>query len=435
MKGQQEAFDHNLARSLDDLVRTGDKDATVRRHPEQAELLETAARLTSYYAWIPEPPTDLSKGRARVLQAAAQQRPPVDVKRKTFWGQRGKRWWNWRFAFRLMAVVLILLLTIMPVGTRVVWAANESIPGQPLYKVKLTTEDLHFTSIDDPELKVMLALAFTDERIDEFQELLARQRPIPDAALERMQLLARYTLESAAWTSDTAINTMLEFIIRRTQVQVERLESLKGYAADDLRGELAQAQVICMQSRMVALIALDKPQAFQAVYRVGRPERIPLPAMEPLPTGDMAPTSEDDEDLLNVTVAAEPTLKPVVEPSAAAVTGEARTHTPDPTFTASPEPTLEAMTARISPTLTLTPTFTPTISLPTVAAASKTPESDDSGQGNDNNGNTGSGSEPDAHPGGHPETPPGLVDKPAQPPGQDNRPPDAPGQDKPKKNK
>ncbi len=67
-----------LEHCLQEVARIGDIEAVLRRYPQYASqlrpLLEMAMTVGCYYATVPEPPSGLATGRARLLATAAQQR-------------------------------------------------------------------------------------------------------------------------------------------------------------------------------------------------------------------------------------------------------------------------------------------------------------------------------------------------------------------------
>lgn len=70
------------------------------------------------------------RGRARVLQRAAELRESKRVPRKR----------TWIFAYRPVAITLMLLIFLLS-GTGLVRASTTSLPGDNLYPVKRTWED------------------------------------------------------------------------------------------------------------------------------------------------------------------------------------------------------------------------------------------------------------------------------------------------------
>lgn len=104
------------------------------------------------------------RGRAKVLQRAAEMRESKRAPRKR----------TWVFAFRPIAITLMLVVFLLS-GTNLVRASSTALPGDNLYSVKRTWED--FTLIFKSGMaREDLELTYETERVEEIQELLAEGR-------------------------------------------------------------------------------------------------------------------------------------------------------------------------------------------------------------------------------------------------------------------
>jgi hypothetical protein len=121
--------------------------------------------------------------------------------------------WSLRSALSLLFIVLSL---VSPV--RVIVAAQESLPGDQLYRVKRAEEHILLTSL--PRYKQRdLRLALLERRIMEVEQLLASSSPVPDEALEELISLFRtMSLAPMLWKSSDDAATLV--------ATLERYESL-----------------------------------------------------------------------------------------------------------------------------------------------------------------------------------------------------------------
>ncbi len=287
-----------LDRCLQGLERGADWEGILQRYPGQAEavrsLLETATQVQRYYEPVPEPPGGLAAGRARVLRVAAT--AAEQAKARSSVPQRSGRRAPWRLnvsrALRWVGAALLVLLALVPLAPRIAHAASQSVPGGALYGIKLTSEDFHFASVADPELRVVLSLALMDERVEELKTLAVKRKPIPSVVLSRMTELSEQALDAAAATSDTAMPGSLEFIAHRTEIQADALVGLMAYANAKQHGDLLQAQAICWRTHQVAVMALSAPRAFRQMYQgEDRGEDLALPV-----GGDLGALDRPGED-------------------------------------------------------------------------------------------------------------------------------------------
>ena len=149
-------------------VETGaDVESVLKRYPQMADelrpIFETSLQAQSLA--VPSVPEDaMRRGRARVLQHAAEMRESTIKPRKS------------RFSFARLATSLVLALIFILSGTGLVRASNRAIPGDNLYPVKRTWEDMRLLLIFSPEGREELEDAFEQERLHEVDELLAEGR-------------------------------------------------------------------------------------------------------------------------------------------------------------------------------------------------------------------------------------------------------------------
>lgn len=271
-----------LTESLEQLRKTGDVAATLRHHPEKAEtlqpLLETAQQLNAHYVDVPRPPASLREGRARVLAFAATQRAmQVKPSRR---GAGAKRQVSpfWRLAGILTALALVLI----PLRGPLVSAARTTLPGNPLYTLKLSSEDQLFASMNEAEVKVVLAVSLAQERVDEVSALVEKKQEIPADVLYRADYMLRTALMSAAWAPETMMPNMLSYIIHQTRQQSQQLELLKMQATLQNLGKVGDMQTLLLKTQIIAMVAQENPETFREAYQAGTPEKMPLPSGGPL---------------------------------------------------------------------------------------------------------------------------------------------------------
>ena len=116
---------------------------------------------------IPEVPEKaLQRGKAKVLQHAARMRKSAP---------KGRSRWS-MFAFPRLATALAIALVFLFSGTGLVHASSGALPGDNLYPVKRTWEDVRLLFTINPENREELEIEFEDERLHEVNELLVEGR-------------------------------------------------------------------------------------------------------------------------------------------------------------------------------------------------------------------------------------------------------------------
>jgi len=312
MKERQ--FEQIFERCLQEVTRTGNTEAVLRRYPQHADdlrpLLEIALATSRAYADVPEPPARLAVGRTRLLETAAQLRERTQATSTSTTRKETKPKMKLIFATKLIGAVLAAVVGIATIGGGATLAASDSLPGDLLYPVKLAGEDLRLSMASAPESQVQLALQFADERIAELEGLLERELPVPETVVARMERNIVRAMNQAAWASQEDMPGLLQRIARRTQVQTQTLEQLQTKAQTQNQAQLQNAQRVCQQAQEEAQTGLGDPQTFRLRYqhRTSMPEDVTPPeppTREPQNGGgngdpdpqEPARPDEDDQDM------------------------------------------------------------------------------------------------------------------------------------------
>lgn len=86
--------------------------------------------------------------------------------------------------------VAAVLLAVIFAGGGIAMASQESLPGEPLYPVKILSEDIRYSITLKPEDKAKLHATFAVKRVDEIKEILSKKGVEPkglDQAISRLQ--------------------------------------------------------------------------------------------------------------------------------------------------------------------------------------------------------------------------------------------------------
>jgi hypothetical protein len=155
---------------LNALEAGADLGSVLKRFPDlQDELrpLLEAAQKAKTMAISEVPEKALRGGKMRVLQHVAELR---EGKRKQ------RRRWS-MFAFPRLATSLAIALIFLLSGTGLVSASSGALPGDSLYPVKRTWEDVRLALVVNPTSREHLEDQYEQERLHEVDELLVEKRP------------------------------------------------------------------------------------------------------------------------------------------------------------------------------------------------------------------------------------------------------------------
>lgn len=346
-------FDEALQICLD-LIRGGREtiESVVALYPEFADelrsQLEVATWLTSASSALDPRPGFVSASRRRLV-ARIQQENRSPVPPPLSWSEQIRQFFS---AQRLapIAFVLVLMLGLFVSGA-VVSASQKAIPGDDLYSIKLTLEQIALATSLDDKSDAELQIQMVENRFSELQSLIVEQRY--DEVVESVQ-------ESAVQVSKT-----LEII--------QKVSEEDNFLAIDLAMQLDG--ILKQQTYVLSVLSRNAPSNVSPnFYRVWVASELvkktvsdiagvvpPAPAPPPTAIPTVAPTS---------TSRPKPTLAPTQPPAPTATntrvppTPVPPTDTPLPTKPPVQPTDTPAPTNTPVPTNTPNPTATPTATNP-----------------------------------------------------------------------
>src|SRR3972149_6629890 len=155
---------------LRDIEQGADIETVLFRHPDLADelrpILEASENAKSMA--VPDPSTDmLRRNRTKLLQHAAGMR---EAKARS----ASRRIWS--VSLRRVAVTLVVVAILFASGTGLVRAASTTLPGDNLYPVKRTWEDVLLLFTFNVQQREALEIEHENKRLEELNELFAEGR-------------------------------------------------------------------------------------------------------------------------------------------------------------------------------------------------------------------------------------------------------------------
>lgn len=242
-------------------------------------------------------PEAAARGRANFLQQATVLGASVPRKAERRHNvfsplfQRKER----RLMNALIAVVLAIAVFFGGTGATV-YAAQDSLPDQNLYPVKLWSEDSLLSLTDSPLTRLNYILDFSDRRIAELAGLLSNGSPIPERVMTRLQDELEQVLELAASLDDPQMAQELEQIRLRAEAQLQTVTALISGAPDSSRPALVEARLRIQEQLQLAAMGQADPQGFRLQVRQRQRNRGGSGGQTPVPgnglqgTGTQNPT-------------------------------------------------------------------------------------------------------------------------------------------------
>jgi|GEM_PF-2206473 len=227
-------------------------------------------------------------------------------------------------------------------------AAAQSLPGSPLYPVKLATEETRLQLANNAAAEALLHLNFAQERVDEMVQLAQNGKPVDETTITRWQKHVNTALQLAKNSPDAAQQAILTRAQETLQLQQQKLAEIQ--AKNAAQQALQQAQMDIEQAQEEVQNALQNAHQHQEQHQNGMPvSPIATPTEMPteMPHPTEMPTAMPHPTEMMPTAMPHPTEMPTVMPHPT----EMPTAMPHPTEmpTAMPHPT-EMPTAMPHPT-------------------------------------------------------------------------------------
>jgi hypothetical protein len=205
-----------------------------------ASLVEVARRASVLAAHPPPPPHRLAPGRQRFLAEAARLRNPSTNRRKV----------------RIrMATIPSTVLTALMLVFGLLFSAGQvtaaSLPGDPLYGIKLMAEEVRMASVAAPVSKAELTRARAEQRMDEVALLLQAGEVVNEATSLRAQEHLRAALQTAAQLHTQQATRALQ----RLEEGIQLRQRIMGPLADE--GPDTPVQRLLREMERVRLHACD----------------------------------------------------------------------------------------------------------------------------------------------------------------------------------
>lgn len=154
---------------LNEIEQGADVETVLFRYPEFAEELRSIveASVSAKEMAVPMPSQEIIKrNRARILQHASEMREQSTASSRRIWS----------VPLRRALVTLMVVAMLFVSSTELVRASSNTLPGDNLYPVKRTWEDVSLFFTFDTVKREELELDHENERLDELHELFAEGR-------------------------------------------------------------------------------------------------------------------------------------------------------------------------------------------------------------------------------------------------------------------
>jgi hypothetical protein len=168
----------------------------------------------------------------------------------------------------LKAVAAALLALIVLLGSSLtVYAANNSLPGQPLYALKSWGEDVRLSLTSSPQTRLEITLNYTNRRIDEISRLLQEGKSLPGKVSDRYQGELENALQYAAQMEDEQMQQALSVIKSHAENQGTAMEELIKKFPDHAELVMIHLQERLHEQLRISAMGESDPDTFRVQIR------------------------------------------------------------------------------------------------------------------------------------------------------------------------
>ena len=238
------------------------------RYPSMREQLEPLLRIALE---IREPP-DVKPSPSFKVRARVQLMDQIH-------GRQAVTKWPWfryndqvkpipyRRRFSMASVILVIVLTLSALGGGTAYAAQDSLPGDALYPVKLGTEQLRMMLPGDDVVKAERALGFAERRVGEMEALTEKGRPQDlDLAVEKYGYALNMTLARIERAGDRGLATgnITALVAEATTRHLSVLDMVYDIVPPEAKDAIEHARNVSEMGHFHALAALAKDNPVRA---------------------------------------------------------------------------------------------------------------------------------------------------------------------------
>lgn len=131
--------------------------------------------------------------------------------------------------FTTLATIITVIALALGGAGATVYAAQESLPNEFLYPLKIASEDIRMQISTKSQTQFQLALEFANRRVQEIAALATDGEPIPQELLAQLQIQLQTAFQLAAGMSDSELTPAL--LKLRTTIR-EQQQIMAGISSD-----------------------------------------------------------------------------------------------------------------------------------------------------------------------------------------------------------
>jgi len=168
-----------------------------------------------------------------------------------------------------MLISILVIAGLLFGGGVTVNAAQDDLPDQPLYQLKLMTEGVSLQFQNRPEEKVERLMELAQIRFQEMVQLAEEGNPVPDQARQRLEQHIQQALQVCSEMEDAELEGCLVQLQEQLQHQYREMEQLMTNAPEGVEPVLEQTRAMLRLHLNLVEDGLLDPAMFRNTVRNG----------------------------------------------------------------------------------------------------------------------------------------------------------------------
>jgi uncharacterized membrane protein YgcG len=207
---------------------------------------------------------------------------------------RHRRWISIGKEKLLMNAVLSLIVIagLLFGGGATVSAAQDALPGEPLYALKTAGEDFNLQFQNDPELRVTHLMELAQIRTQEMVALAENGQVPPEAVVTRLEQHIREALQTCTSMDDATLDRTLLQIRDQLRQQDRDMDQIKLHVNSDALPLFEQTRTMLQSRLQLVEDGLLNHEQFRNAVRNGQEDDL----TPPTPNGEQNQEQQQDQN-------------------------------------------------------------------------------------------------------------------------------------------
>ncbi|MFH2103493.1 MAG: DUF5667 domain-containing protein [Chloroflexota bacterium] len=162
---------------------------------------------------------------------------------------------------------LLILGALFGGAAGTAYAAQDDLPDQALYPLKLTLEDIRLQLTNDPEAETDLLIQMMQTRVEEIIALYNAGEVVPGEVMTRLEQHIQQALQVASGMEDAQMRGTLAQLQLELQIHAQVMTNLQAQSQGEESQLLAQTRTMLETRIRIVDTGLVDPQGFRNTVR------------------------------------------------------------------------------------------------------------------------------------------------------------------------